>query len=81
MIKYKEQKEVNIVRIAVKFFCDICGKEYKPDDHFEIQEFLHIRRTGGYGSVFGDEERIECDICQHCLKTFIDGKYRIIGDF
>jgi len=30
--------------------------------------------------VFGDDEQIECDICQHCLFKMIDGKYRVIGD-
>jgi hypothetical protein len=28
---------------------------------------------GGYGSVFGDETRVRCDICQHCLHGMIGG--------
>lgn len=28
----------------------------------------------GYGSIFGDGIKIECDICQHCLKKLI-GEY------
>lgn len=63
--------------------CDICGTEYEYKDNqnnvFEIQEFLHIRREGGYGSVFGDTQEIECDICQDCLYKFIEGKYREVN--
>ena len=55
--------------------CDICGKKYSTDkDWQEIQEFVHIAFVGGYGSIFGDGEKYECDICQHCLKRLL-GKY------
>ena len=60
--------------------CDRCKKEYAMstmDDLqavFECQEFHHIRFTGGYDSVFGDEAIVECDLCQHCLKSLI-GKF------
>jgi ribosomal protein S27E len=60
--------------------CDICGKTYDVnncEDIYEIQEFHNIYFNGGYGSVFGDGDRIECDICQNCLFKMIDGKYRI----
>jgi len=54
--------------------CDKCRKYY--DDPYEIQEFHQISFTGGYGSAFGDMTKIECDICQHCLKVMINGIYR-----
>lgn len=58
--------------------CDICKKTFDASpygkDIFEVQEFIHIRAAGGYGSVFGDGEKISCDICQHCLKEKL-GEY------
>ena len=55
-----------------------CGKEYFEDiDIFEMQEFLSINFTGGYSSVFGDMNQVECDICQSCLKSMIIGFCRI----
>lgn len=53
-------KKVNIT-------CDVCEKDY-TDNTFELQEFTHIKMFCGYGSVFGDGNWIECDICQNCLK-------------
>ncbi len=59
--------------------CDKCKKEFQNDDDiFEIQEFHHVRFEGGYGSVFGDGDIIECDICQHCLKELIGNYYRTV---
>lgn len=56
--------------------CDVCKKEYLKKDELdvggsgrlELQEFTHIRFTGGWGSVFGDGCSMGADICQHCLK-------------
>jgi uncharacterized Zn-finger protein len=59
--------------------CDICGKTYDLDTiagQLEEQEFLFLDFIGGYNSVFGDMNHIECDICQYCLKKFINNKYR-----
>lgn len=57
------------------YICDICGKEAKySSSGFELDGFLNIDFEGGYGSVFGDGNRITCDICQYCL-------YEIIGDY
>ena len=66
---------------TVTLTCDICKKTYQYDDtteaQFEIQEFLHIRFTGGYGSVFGDGDRVECDICQRCVKEKLGAYMRV----
>lgn len=52
--------------------CDVCKTEYS--DIMEVQEFHHINFTGGYGSVFGDGNKVSCSICQHCL-------YKLIKEF
>jgi hypothetical protein len=74
MKKFKEIKQPAIVLSSIT--CDKCGKEYDVDDVLELQEFLHINFVGGYGSVFGDGYRIECDICQYCLKEMIKDLYK-----
>ena len=58
--------------------CDFCKKSFTEADVFELQEFLYIRFTGGYSSLFGDGAEVECDICQRCLKEIIKDKYRIV---
>lgn len=62
--------------ICVKLQCDVCKKEFTADDFIEVQEFHHINFVGGYGSVFGDESHIQCDICQRCLFEMIKDFYR-----
>ena len=58
--------------------CDVCGTFYdlksKDTDPMQVQEFQHIRFTGGYESVFGDDMRFRLDICQHCFKAKL-GEY------
>lgn len=52
--------------------CDVCARKVSLDQDtgniMEAQEFTSIEFTGGYASVFGDMNRIQLDICQHCLK-------------
>jgi hypothetical protein len=71
MKKYKKVKKSTLELESI--ICDKCNKEYDSDNTPEIQEFLHIDFTGGYGSVFGDGTSIEYDICQHCLLEIING--------
>lgn len=46
-------------------------------DMWELPEMHHIDFVGGYGSVFGDRNRVQCDLCQHCLKEVIGPFARI----
>ncbi len=71
IVKTKEEKIVSIA-------CDNCGKEVSiENDIFEAQEFLRIKETAGYGSVFGDSNTIECDLCQGCVKKLLGHVIRI----
>ena len=62
--------------ICTSIVCDVCKKEFVNDEIniYEIQEFTYIHKDCGYGSIFGDEDVIELDICQNCLKEIL-GKY------
>ncbi len=70
--------------------CDVCHNQYsdpsvvdkqhwKSGELWDFQEFYHIEFTGGFGSIFGDGSRVECDICQSCLKEMIWKYCRIDG--
>lgn len=83
-------KEVTIPEETVlepeKKKCDRCEKEYfiahhedAPGDLWEAQEFLHINHGCGFGSIFGDLNTIECDLCQHCVKDLLGPLLRITG--
>jgi len=63
-------EEVSVTRKeVVSITCDRCGKTF--DDMMDMQEFHRVKFTGGYSSVFGDMTKVECDLCQDCLKDLI----------
>jgi len=79
MIKYINTTTPILSEVSIT--CDICGNEYDMQaDIDEYQEFTRIRNYAGYGSIFGDNNDVECDICQNCLKSklgeFLRIKYR-----
>lgn len=51
--------------------CDRCGRVIRTDDHYEYQERISIDFMAGYGSVFGDGDRVRGDFCQHCVKAVL----------
>ncbi len=82
MIETVTIEETKEIEQPVAKICDKCKRRATTDVNnenglFEWQEFHHIRFVGGYGSVFGDEARVECDLCQHCLKEMIESFCRI----
>ena len=76
MINYKEEKITETKKILKSITCDKCGEDYT--DTLEVQEFHRIQFVGGYASVFGDETKIEADICQHCLYKYIENFCRTL---
>lgn len=80
MIKTKRTKVTTKVEKIERVICDRCNKEWTYDDIIEWQESYRIQFTGGYGSLFGDESKVTCDLCQGCLYDlikifcFVDGE-------
>ena len=72
------RKRVRTVE-TVAWICDACGKRIDTDDWIEIQEMLHWRMTGGYGSIFGDGDKISLDLCQECTKRILGGFIKVEG--
>lgn len=74
MITYKtEMKKVNIVDEVT---CDRCKEKITED---EVDEMYSINFIGGYFSIFGDGNYVECDLCQKCLYELISGFCRYGG--
>lgn len=70
------------VKQIVGCTCDVCKKSYRKDeDVVEFQEMVHISFTGGYGSIFGDMDQFELDICQHCLKEKLGEHIRTVKNW
>jgi hypothetical protein len=58
--------------------CDRCGREAELDDTYcEFHEFSSIAYKAGYGSVFGDGNKVEIDLCQHCIKETLGSWLRV----
>jgi hypothetical protein len=74
-ITHAEKVEVERVKLD-GIECDYCKMRYSDND-YEIQEFVCIRFTGGYGSVFGDGDVVELDLCQHCFQKLLGSYCRI----
>lgn len=75
-MKYFHKVEIQEKHLH-KIECDSCHeiRSNKNDkDRWEFQEFLIIRISGEYGSIFGDGSIWECDLCQKCVKEIL-GKY------
>ena len=60
--------------------CDGCKKTIAVDDIMELQEMLFLGFTGGFNSVFGDEARMETDLCQECVKRLLGGVLRDVTE-
>lgn len=58
--------------------CDRCGSLFDHSD-VEFHEAVSIDLKAGYGSVFGDGNDVQIDLCQHCLKTTLGQWLRIIA--
>ena len=67
-----ETEKVNIPVIrTIAYICDMCHKRICVDDWIEFEESIHIKHECGYGSVFGDCNTLNLDICQHCFQKMI----------
>jgi len=57
----------------IGFECSRCKTIYYDDLYpFEMQEMLHWRNVGGYGSVWGEGNQVEIDLCQRCTRELLE---------
>ena len=53
------------------FICSVCKTKYDSDNFFEGQEALHWTQSCGYGSIFGDGNILNLDMCQTCVSRIL----------
>jgi hypothetical protein len=69
-------KDVRPEPFTKQISCDRCGRLSELGDA-EFQETVCIDVKAGYGSIFGDGNDVQLDLCQHCLKTTLGPWLRI----
>jgi antitoxin CcdA len=63
-----KRTRVEQIEVVHGLRCDRCGSEARPDEA-AFKEFVSIDQVGGYGSVFGDGNRVRLDLCPVCLQA------------
>ena len=74
------RKDREIVDRLEAITCDRCGQKYDVDECYEIQEFVRLRDTGGYASIWGDGTTWVVDLCQKCAKQVLGDYARIVPE-
>ena len=54
------------VSVVHQIRCDRCGKEAERGE-VSFDQMTSIGFEAGYGSIFGDGNRVEVDLCETCL--------------
>jgi hypothetical protein len=65
MLEYRNK----VIKEPAACTCDRCGRRMTADlnQDWEWNQKLSISFEGGFGSVFGDGNKISVDLCQHCV--------------
>lgn len=71
-----QRRNVETVGVVHQLVCDRCGKEAARNES-EFHEMTSIDFKAGYGSIFGDGNRVEIDLCQHCLRDTLGTWLRV----
>lgn len=69
-------KDVRPESYTKQIRCDRCGRLSEVDE-VEFHEFACIELLAGYGSIFGDGNTVQIDLCQHCLKETLGPWLRV----
>jgi hypothetical protein len=69
-------KSMKMVSVVSQIRCDRCGKEVARGE-LDFQELTSIGFTAGYGSVFGDGNRVEIDLCEPCVRDALGAWLRV----
>ena len=72
-MKIKDVRPQSFVKMVR---CDRCTRKAE-DGESEFFEFTSIDYVAGYGSILGDQNQVEIDLCQHCLKETLGPWLRV----
>ncbi|WP_321931433.1 hypothetical protein [Paraburkholderia guartelaensis] len=68
--------QAKVVQDVAACTCDRCHRRMTPVD-FEWQEKLSVSFHGSYGSIFGDGNKVEIDLCPQCVEETLGAWLRI----
>ena len=69
-------KGTELVSVVDQIRCDRCDKEvHRGESDFE--QMTSIGFDAGYGSIFGDGNRVEVDLCEACLSATLGTWLRV----
>jgi len=71
-----QRTDIDAGGVANQIVCDRCGKETTRDEA-EFHGMTSISFRAGYGSIFGDGNHVEVDLCQHCLRETLGAWLRV----
>lgn len=69
--------EEKLQTVVTGFTCDRCSTHVEVED-LDYQEGHHVDFVGGFTSVFGDGAKVQCDLCQDCLRELIKDFVQVI---
>lgn len=72
-MKIETMESVSIVK---QINCDRCGKVAERSD-LDFHAMTSVSFSAGYGSIFGDGNRVEIDLCEPCLKDTLGEWLRV----
>lgn len=71
-----KKTRVEPIEVVHSLCCDRCGSEARRDEA-EFQEFVSIDLVAGYGSVFGDGNSVQLDLCAVCIQVLASKWIRV----
>ncbi|MGB7421128.1 MAG: hypothetical protein WA917_04575 [Comamonas sp.] len=73
---FMQIKDVRLESFTVQIQCDRCDV-LAEDGEVDFSEMASIHIKAGYGSIFGDGNDVQVDLCQHCLKLALGQWLRV----
>ena len=73
----KTFKTVTMQKVTT-LVCDGCGLDTNADGDYDFQEFISINHDCGYGSIHGDGNQIDIDLCQQCFADMCGDTLRVM---
>jgi len=70
-------KDVRPESFTKQIRCDRCER-LAENGEVEFHEFASLDLKVGYGSIFGDGNDVQIDLCQHCLKATLGQWLRVV---
>ena len=67
---------LKVVSVVHQIRCDRCGKETQCGE-VGSKQMTSIGLDAGYGSIFGDGNRVEIDLCQTCVQDTLGAWLRV----